>query len=292
VSNPELKPDYLRKLLVNGYRDEVRAFTRRLQHKPDSVVALERIFDELVSDAAIHWEGTASQEDFFLRTEQCLEEMDAFLAAMPQPYASFVVLLNHGPEVTVEIGWQDLLAGQVVWDRWTAVVDDPVMAFASIGFLFDTRDYRWEAKQIGAEEPPLYRYHPERFKAYRDYAGEVGNFYRAQADPTSGMLTLEQLNEVMRHVHMELNRRSMTFPRKLKDDYPQPSLVIEAECSLATAYGRFVQAGRQIMDFPPALTEMLSRTNVDDVPLNTIKLPYTCQYLYFGPQDDLQLEPG
>jgi hypothetical protein len=106
------------------------------------------------------------------------------------------------------------------------------------------------------------------------------------------MLTLEPLNEVMRPVNMELNRRSATFPRKLKDDYAQPSLVIEAECSLATAYGRFVQAGRQIMDFPPALTEMLSKTNVDDVPLNTIKLPYAFQYLYFGPQEDLQLEPG
>ena len=38
-------------------------------------------------------------------------------------------MLNHGPEVTVEIGWQDLLAGQLVWDRWTAAVDNPVMAF-------------------------------------------------------------------------------------------------------------------------------------------------------------------
>jgi hypothetical protein len=31
---------------------------------------------------------------------------------------------------------------------------------------------------------------------------------------------------------------------------------------------------------------------VDDIPLNTIRLPYASQYLYFGPQDDLQLEPG
>ncbi len=117
-------------------------------------MALERVFHELVSDATIDWEGTASQEDFFLLTDQCLEEMDAFLAAMSQPYASFVAMLNHGPEVTVEIGWQDLLAGQLVWDRWTAAVDDPVMAFASIGFLFDARDYRWETKQTEAEEPP------------------------------------------------------------------------------------------------------------------------------------------
>jgi hypothetical protein len=50
-------------------------------------------------------------------------------------------------------------------------VDDPVMTFASIGFLFDARDYRWGAKQTEEEEPPLYRYHPARIKANRDYAG-------------------------------------------------------------------------------------------------------------------------
>ncbi len=292
MTHPTLTPEYLTQLLANGYTDEVRAFTRRLRGKADLVLMLERIFDELLLDAVIDWEGTASQEEFLVRTETCLEEMGSFLTAMPHQWTSYVVVIDHGSEVTVEIGWQDLSVGQVLWDRWTAEVDDPVMAFASIGFLFEAKEYRCESKPTEAAEPPLYRYHPERFRAYRDYAGNLGSFYQAQVEPETGMLTLEQLNDVTRPVMEEMNRKGLTFPRKLKDDYPQPTLVSEAENSLAMAYGRFVQAGRQIMDFPPELTDMLSKTNVDDIPLNTIRLPYTSQYLYFGPQDDLQLEPG
>lgn len=49
---------------------------------------------------------------------------------------------NHGHEVTFEIGWRDQMAGQVVWNRWTDEVDDLVMAFADVGFLFGIKDYR------------------------------------------------------------------------------------------------------------------------------------------------------
>ncbi len=211
---------------------------------------------------------------------------------MSRQWSSYIALIDHGSEITVEVGWYELAAGQVPWDRWTAETDDPVMAFASIGFLFETREYRRESKPVEATEPPLYRYHPERFRACREYAGSLASFYQAHVEPETGMLTLDQLNDVTRPLMEKMNRKGMTFPRKLKDDYPQPTLVTEAENSLAMAYGRFVQAGRQIMDFPPELTGMLAKTSVDDVPLNNIHLPYASQYLCFGPQEELELEPG
>jgi hypothetical protein len=65
---------------------------------------------------------------------------------------------------------------------------------------------------------PALLYHPERFRAYRDYAGNLGAFYQAQVEPERGMLTLEQLNDMTRPVMEEMNRRGMAFPRKLKDD--------------------------------------------------------------------------
>ena len=108
MTHPTLTPEYLTQLLANRYTDEVRAFTRRLRGRPDRVLVLERIFDELLFDAVIDWKGTPSQEEFFAHTEACLEEMSAFLAAMPQPWTSFVVVIDHGSEATVEIGWQDL----------------------------------------------------------------------------------------------------------------------------------------------------------------------------------------
>jgi hypothetical protein len=106
------------------------------------------------------------------------------------------------------------------------------------------------------------------------------------------MLTLDLLNELMGIVIDEMNDRSMRYPRKLTLDASSPSLVMESLETLATAYGRYVQAGRQIMDFPPALLEMLAKTDVDDIPLDAIKMPYDAQYLHFGPQPDLELEAG
>ncbi len=292
MTHPTLTPGYLIPLLANGYTDDVRTFTRKLRGKSDLILKFERIFDGLLLDALIDWEGTPSQEELIQRSEGCLGEMSDFLSAMRQQWVSYVVLIDHGSDLTVEIGWHGLVAGQTLWDRWTAEVDDPVMAFASIGFLLETREYRRESKLVEAAEPPLYRYHPERFRAYRDYAGNLGAFFQSRVEPETGMLTLEQLNDVTRPLMEEMNRKGLTFPRKLKDDYPQPTLVAEAENSLAMAYGRFVQAGRQIMDIPPELTEMLAKTSVDDIPLNSIRLPYASQYLYFGPRDELELEPG
>lgn len=281
-------PDFL----ADGYDEEVRAFTRSIQAKPQQVFLFERHFDALVFDNLIHWNGTPSQDATLAKVAASEEQMRQFLEGIGRPYESYLIVTNHGTEITFEVGWRDQMAGNVVWDRWIEAVDDPVMAFANAGFLFDLLDYQCATRPTEKPEPPLYRYHPERFKAYRDYAEIVGKFYRQKVEPQSGMLTVPQLNEVMRVVFTELNRRSMDYPRRLKESHPAPSLVIEAEETLATAYGRFVQAGRQIMDFPPALTEMLAKTDIDDIPLNSIKLPYASQYLYFGPQVALELEPG
>lgn len=291
---PDTDPhlESLATLFANGYTDEVRAFTKSIQTNPQAVLGFEIIFDRLNEESMIDWEGTPSQEASMARIEGSLHELQVFLEGMSRPYETYVVVTNHGIEATVEVGWHDQAAGQVAWDRWTDEVDDPVMAFADVGFLFDYKDYRCAPRPVEKPEPPLYRYHPERFKAYRDYAEPVGKIYRQKVDPVSGMLTLELLNQVIHIVMTDMNQRAMAYPRKLKESHPSPSLVIEAEETLSTAYGRFVQAGRQIMDFPPALTEMLAKTDVDDIPLDSIKLPYASQYLYFGPQPELEIEPG
>lgn len=279
-------------LLGNGYTDEVKAFTKSIQTNPDAVKGFEAVFNVLTYEAMIDWEGTPSQEASLDQVVAYHEGMMDFLSEMSRPFETYVMVSNHGHEVTFEMGWQDQAIGRVVWDRWTIDADDPVMAYADVAFLFDMADYCCQQKPAEKKEPPLYRYHPERFKAYRDYAEPLGKLYRQKVEPRSGLLTLDQVNELMRIIVPELNSRSMKFPRKHKDDYPPPGLVIDAEQSLSTAYGRFVQAGRQIMDFPPALTEMLAKTDVDDIPLDSIQMPYSSQYLYFGPQTELELEPG
>lgn len=279
-------------LLANGYTDDVRLFTNGIQTNTESVVSFEAVFDMLNDENLINWQGTSSQEASMERVENTLEEMRIFLEGISRKFKNYIIITNHGHDATFEIGWFDHAEEQVVWDRWIDEVDDAVIAFADVGFLFDVKEYHFAPKPTEKPNPPLYRYHPERFKAYRDYAESVGKFFRQKVEPASGMMTVEQLNEVMRIVINEINQRSIKFPRKFKESHPHPSLVIETEATLATAYGRFVQAGRQIMDFPPALIELLSKTDIDDIPLNSIKLPYTAQYLHFGPQVGLELESG
>jgi hypothetical protein len=93
-------------------------------------------------------------------------------------------------------------------------------------------------------------------------------------DARSGMLTIDLLNEMIRPVVEEMNSKGMRFPRRLKAAVSTAPLVMESMQHLMTAYGRFVQAGRQIIDFPPSLLELLARTEVDDIPLNAIRMPY------------------
>jgi hypothetical protein len=90
----------------------------------------------------------------------------------------------------------------------------------------------------------------------------------------------------------ELNEKGISYPRRYKNDKDDPSIVFNREIIFGIAYGRYSQAGRQIMDFPPGLCEMLANTDIGDVPVGEIKLPYVCQYLHFGTQQHLELDRG
>lgn len=291
-TSPDQYSELLIQLLADGYSADVRTFTKEIQINPEAVHLFESIFGDLTDEALIDWHGTDELSAITDQVKVCRNEMLTILEGHPRAYQSYVLVTNHGHEVSFEVGWLDQMVGQVVWDRWSQDVADPVMVFAQIGYLFEVKEYQCAPKPTPRAEPPLYRYHPERFKAYRKYADDVGKFYRHKVDARTGLLTVDQMNALMGFVQPELHERSMRFPRKLKEGYPAVSLRADAEESLATAFGRFVQAGRQIMDFPPALTEMLAKTNVDDMPLESIQLPYASQYLYFGPQPLLQLAPG
>ena len=169
---------WLTTLLANGYNDEVKAFTSSIQSNQDAVLDFEIAFDMLNFDAIINWVGTPSQEASMTLVDTRLDEMNRFLARINRPYESYVSVTNHGLEATIEIGWLDQMTDFVVWERLTYCVDDPVMAFADIGFMFDIKNYQCAPKLADKPEPPLYRYHPERFKAYRDYSEPVGKHYR------------------------------------------------------------------------------------------------------------------
>lgn len=281
-----------RKLLNGGYNDVVAAFTRSISSDPGMVMRLETAFDRLTFDNLISWNSTSSQDAFYERLDESVESLYAFLGDPENSAHLFLRFTNHGPSATCEVGWIHAGTGPVVWDRWTAEVDDPVIAYADAGHLFSSKSYRCASAQTERPLPPLYRYHPERFKAFRAYAEALGKLYRHRVEARTGLLTLPQLNEIADLLSAESNDKGLQYPRRWKETTPSPLDVLAAEHNVATAYGRFVQAGRQILDFPPALTAMLAKTDVEGIPLDSIKLPYSCQYMHFGPQVDLEMEPG
>ncbi len=281
-------------LLAPENAAELRAVARTIASQPEGVRTFERAFNARNLAGEKDWQGSPDDEAFARTIRASHAELLAFLGSMMpgQRVSTILTFINHGSEQTVESSTQHPMAGRVLWDRWNGTLDEPVIAFAAIAPLFDQKEYRYEAKPAAIPDPPLYPYHPERFQAFHACAEQIGKIFRHKVDACSGMLTIELLNELIRPVVDEMNHKGMRYPRKLKAAVSASPLVMESMQHLMTAYGRFVQAGRHIIDFPPSLLDLLARTEVDDIPLNAIRMPYAAQYLHFGPQPDLELEAG
>jgi len=296
----KISQDELFRLFQPEHADELARFTRNIEFNPQSVLAFQQHFEDLMEAEECNWESSPAQDEFLDRAFWTVDELQGHLDGMSSQRFKgiFLVFLNHGrvqneeSSVTLEVGWLDAMVGLVIWDRWTETVENPVLAFASVGFLADRLAYRCAPPEKIPADPPLYRYHPERFKASHDCAEHIGKIYCHGVNPSHGFLTIDQLQEVMGVVMHELNEKAMSYPLRLRQQAQGANHIIDGLEGLVTAYGRFVQAGRQILDFPPSLVEMLSQTDVSDIPMNAIKMPYAAQYLHFGPQVHMELEPG
>lgn len=134
---------------------------------------------------------------------------------------------------------------------------------------------------------PLIRFHPERFRRTRHYAKDATQFCHGGSLPT-----LEEMQGMMELTIREMNARRIEVDRR--DTLGREGhmmMRIEAEECLAIAWAKFVGAGRQIFDVPARMCEMLRHTDVDDVPVNMLRLPYPVLYLHFGSQVDMEIEP-
>jgi hypothetical protein len=277
-----------------GYGRELREFLQSLRAKPLAVAKFIEHFSAAANNANPDRAWLNFDDDASRFIDETRAAQSALLDNGP-PWSPTLTIVDHGPEITIKVGWITSLQGRsthILWDVRTLPHGDPVGLLLSQRSFFSSLDYRSEPPATHREFPKLGGYHPERFKALRSYSDVIGKLYRYEVDPTDGLLTRELLNKVAAPIIAEANEKGMGFPRRHKEGLPPMSTVLSTEISLATAFGRYVQAGRQIMDFPLVLTEMLSETDVDDIPLQGIKMPYAAQYLHFGPQRGLELEPG
>lgn len=127
-------------------------------------------------------------------------------------------------------------------------------------------------------------YHPNRYYNSRPFIKTLLSIYRQNAG--SGLPTMEVLNAISNSYVQFYNSAILELPL---EDRPSSASFITKEVSLFMHYANFYRNGRNIFHFQRALTTLLRQTEVDDVILDAIKLPYNAFYVHFGQQSDLNL---
>jgi hypothetical protein len=282
----KLTPEMITAWAQQGYSIQTRDYTRSIESDPKAVLE----FCESVGTWFIdyEWEEDPRFKPAFEQIDESLSALEEFLETLISD--SVVTILCTSPQLTVEIAWKDARVGLVLWDRFFVDCEDPVILLTLIPH--GSVRYKLAPPNEPRSPSPMQRFHPERYNATRNYAGNFSKLYRQQADFNTGAITEPVLNRAVGYIIAELNERGLKYPRRHKRKEDNLTILMNQELMFAIAYGRFAQAGRQIMDFPPGLCEMLAHTDIGGIPVGEIRLPYVCQYLHFGTQKHLELEPG
>lgn len=155
--------------------------------------------------------------------------------------------------------------------------------------VFEIDNAAWAQPRIPQKFQPIWRYHPQRQIEATPWGKSIANIARR-----SGLsFTMEDLNQV-----------AMAFSSKLNDFFRMRPLRIRAEekPDKGRAFSRYgemlahivsyLRAGKQIYDFPPLLTEMFRNTDIDDITMEHVRLPYPTVYLHFGLQETMPMGDG
>lgn len=276
-------------------------FCNRIETSEDRAIAFARIVDDYYINGGMNEYEPPTTGPLLSAIEESLEHLEDHLEGNGQISRddAGVLMINHGVnaeglrDCTIEIRFPSR-HGIVLWDRFEVALQFPVLTYSSFTMFAQLTVYEYQPIKPGKSEPPLYRYHPERFRSCHDFSEWLRRFFDLQIDKRSGLPTLEQLNQIGRHIIEELNTKAMgDIPlRPRLTSVQNTSAPMDATIALAMKWGKFVQSGKQIFDFPSAMIEMFKQTDVEDIPLNMVRMPYSCQFLHFGPQPELEIEPG
>lgn len=130
------------------------------------------------------------------------------------------------------------------------------------------------------------RYHPERAKVTREFIknGSITPSSLMGADNGKGQSAIVR----------EMTNLLADFPLKsrIHENSGNTSFLTRNELQLGYYHNQFVAKGKQIFDINQNLTTLFKQTDVHDVPVQQMKTPYPCFYLYFGRQDDMPFTEG
>lgn len=129
--------------------------------------------------------------------------------------------------------------------------------------------------------PELLRYHPNRFSASRDYFPALYDRYQNSVS-SDGVWSIDQFKEILGvFASTYWNLHLAAVPLAVR---PRNTKRAHEEFDMFWHVARFLRCGKNIFHFPHRLTDLLKLTDVDDVQWGSIRLPYSCFYLWFGPQ--------
>jgi len=185
------------------------------------------------------------------------------------------------------------MADSMLWSERAMGDSDPVALAVALAAIDNVVEYLTLPRPAQLRTGPLDRFHPERFITQHPSARALGSLARARTRDKQSGLTMDDFNRVQEAVAKDAQSQLFELPLAVRHSLPAlGSAPIAQAASLAAHLVMWMTAGRQIYDLPPALVERFKQTDVDDVPLPLLKFPYEGLYLYWGPQADLELEPG
>lgn len=201
----------------------------------------------------------------------------------------------------LEIYWENMPRGAGIWDRveigdltradYEALLVDlhHVLTEMPVRWELVPDELEWFVLPVLAKESELTRYNPERIRRIRSYGEPINRIgIRHKGQPT-----IELYNEVMQAFthHDEQDLENFPLRRRAEEDR-NTARAYTIYTSALLSYATFCGNGRQIFDMPQPLLDMFSHTDVDDIQWANVKSPYSCFYLHFGPQPQLDLGKG
>lgn len=130
----------------------------------------------------------------------------------------------------------------------------------------------------------MLRYHPERYRVSRPFSRQVTTLYRRLAG--RGDITVDGLNEITKLFTSRYNEELAGLPF---EERPADTRFMMKEISYAITYAQYCLGGRNIFHFEPDIVEKFRNSDVDNVPVAAVKLPFGDFYMSFGRQEDLNL---
>ncbi|WP_432263315.1 hypothetical protein [Cupriavidus sp. TMH.W2] len=147
----------------------------------------------------------------------------------------------------------------------------------------------WISPPAPPDASPLYKYHPQRLLRLTPWGRDVAAVGRKQGRP---LLTMDLYDSAARAMALAHNAFLAERPLRGRTSGNKHYRSLSRYHDVLAGFALYVAAGRQIFDIPPQLSAMFRQSDVDDIAVDEIKLPYPSIYLHFGVQDDLDLGDG